>query len=510
MGCGVLALWLFSLLTSTACYRLMQRQFTEQSNPPIIMSHRSLRRLVYAAALLAPALALQAATHYVTLGESIQTKVDAATAGDTIIIFGGSYGENVTIGKQLTLQRVAGESVFITGSVTYQNITAAAATPLIISNLKIGGDSGKRLTLNNCTNVTLENLDLAIGGLVVNNTSNVVVETTALGVFTGDSNARIWVGNSTAVSADMVKTELTLSRVKATGLVRMKNSDVGFTTRALNLLQCTLTNGTGNCVEVNGGKARLLYSKLSWTHLYHASSDAVILGNTFKYGGRHPGGAIVVREGKAVIRNNEITIPGGGGEGREGSGIAGDAWNNGIFVESCDALIANNYTHDFGGFPNGYDGDNDRNGVFVANVSITKPVRIYGNIFGTGMRRPVYGPFGVDYSRNNDVPGVNGHAGGVISDNNIGGSPLFVNSATGDYRLGVGSPCINAGPTFAWLNDRDTTRNDIGLFGGAAYDPEGTTTSKPITFLLQGTPLTVIKGVHPTLNISGGGIVVGR
>ena len=60
MGCGVLALWLFSLLTSTTCYHLMQYHFTEQSNPPIIMSHHSLRRLVYAAALLAPALALQA------------------------------------------------------------------------------------------------------------------------------------------------------------------------------------------------------------------------------------------------------------------------------------------------------------------------------------------------------------------------------------------------------------------------------------------------------------------
>ena len=51
MGCGVLALWLFSLLTSTACYRLMQNKFTEQYTPPIIMSHHPLRRLASAAAL---------------------------------------------------------------------------------------------------------------------------------------------------------------------------------------------------------------------------------------------------------------------------------------------------------------------------------------------------------------------------------------------------------------------------------------------------------------------------
>ena len=55
MGCGVLALRLFSLLTSTACYRLMQDKFTEQYTPPIITSHQSLRGLASAAALLARA-----------------------------------------------------------------------------------------------------------------------------------------------------------------------------------------------------------------------------------------------------------------------------------------------------------------------------------------------------------------------------------------------------------------------------------------------------------------------
>ena len=55
MGCGVLSLWLFSLLTSTTCYHLMKYNFTEQYTPPIIMSHHPLRRLASAAALLARA-----------------------------------------------------------------------------------------------------------------------------------------------------------------------------------------------------------------------------------------------------------------------------------------------------------------------------------------------------------------------------------------------------------------------------------------------------------------------
>ncbi|HTM19490.1 MAG TPA: right-handed parallel beta-helix repeat-containing protein [Kofleriaceae bacterium] len=50
-------------------------------------------------------------------------------------------------------------------------------------------------------------------------------------------------------------------------------------------------------------------------------------------------------------------------------------------------------------------------------------------------------------------------SGGNLADN-----PLFLDAAAGDFHLGAGSPCIDAGdPSLA---DRDTSRADMGLFGG--------------------------------------------
>ena len=107
---------------------------------------------------------------------------------------------------------------------------------------------------------------------------------------------------------------------------------------------------------------------------------------------------------------------------------------------------------------------------------------------------------------NNAVDGIN-HAGGVAGENIISVDPQFVNRAGGDYRLSAGSPCINAGPPDFWMNDRDGTRNDMGIFGGAAYDPAGKTTDKPIAFGLQASPLIVVKGVDTNVVIRGSGIV---
>ena len=57
---------------------------------------------------------------------------------------------------------------------------------------------------------------------------------------------------------------------------------------------------------------------------------------------------------------------------------------------------------------------------------------------------------------------------GWTSIGNISLDPQFVDTseATPDFRLGHGSPCIDAGNPDPWYNDPNGTRNDMGAYGG--------------------------------------------
>lgn len=480
-------------------------------------SLHQLCRVILAASVLAlGSQQLPAATNYVTPGDSIQGVVNASSPGDTVIIFGGTYTESVTVDKYLNILRLAGQNVFITGSLTFSGIGANPATPLVISNLKIGGDSGKRLFVNSCTNVTMNNLDLSLSGFSASSSSNIVVgnincgpfdlgscpyvlvNSSTLGYFSAGSCANVIVANSTLQRALMVNSTANFSRVAVNEHIDMNND--GYPSGAMNLLQCTVTNSS---VAIHSGFGRILYSKLRQLLAY--SADSVVIGNIFAspQGPLDPG-SIRLESGKSQVRNNDISItPVGGSCG---------PLNNGVFIESCNAMVANNYLHDFGGtfvpcWPYGIPASH-RVGVYVSAAS--QKIEITGNVFW-GTRFPVYAPFDkVIYRYNNDVEGAGRHAGGVIAEGIIAQDPLFIDRAAGNYQLATNSPCRNAGPSEAWYNDRDSTRNDMGIFGGAAYDPDGKTTDKPITFLLQASPLTVIKGIHTNLTFSGGGAVISK
>jgi parallel beta-helix repeat protein/predicted outer membrane repeat protein len=100
--------------------------------------------------------------------------------------------------------------------------------------------------------------------------------------------------------------------------------------------------------------------------------------------------------------------------------------------------------------------------------------------------------------------------GGYPGLGNINADPQFVNPGSGDYSLGVGSPCIDAG--HPRMYDSDTFRSDMGAYGGKGgvdsqnldltVDPTGSgenifnTIQDAIDYSLTGDTITVLPGTY--------------
>jgi nitrous oxidase accessory protein NosD len=79
--------------------------------------------LIPIVSLIASALSVQAVTHAVLPGNSIQAKIDIAVDGDIVAIFGGTYNEDITINKAIRLVEVSGQEVTLTGNVTFSGVS---------------------------------------------------------------------------------------------------------------------------------------------------------------------------------------------------------------------------------------------------------------------------------------------------------------------------------------------------------------------------------------------------
>ena len=93
--------------------------------------------------------------------------------------------------------------------------------------------------------------------------------------------------------------------------------------------------------------------------------------------------------------------------------------------------------------------------------------------------------------------------GTVTGNENLDADPKFTDKDNGDFTLASDSPAINAGPPDPQYNDRDGSRNDIGMFGGHNFIPDGRTTNKPIVLGLDVAPIAVPVGGTVTIESTG-------
>jgi hypothetical protein len=503
-------------------------------------------------------------------GESIQAKITAAAAGDEIVIFEGTYSEDLTINKNVVLRKPEGAAVFLTGNVTLSGITTAYT----LANFKIGADRTKRLYINNCTDVVAQDLDLTDAyGVDSSGTAKLRIYrvdntggTDCRIVQCSDFEAKNCVfGNFSSVGSKLVLRQGVYGTVLVdksncyclgATMTRLEHQSVDVSGAAgtgpstLVCFRCTLPTGDGMLGSISSrstynwigyNSAKTFYLRY-WNVSTPVNASALVVGNTFDQkfshydgvkgvdGDHSRGGVVCMSKHDAAnavsikVMNNVIK--------RVGRTQVADSWwggdlENGIFMNGkISFYVLNNLVHDvtlrqqgsrYGGVrSNGIAYNNGAKGLIANNVlyniadgnEITNfgdPTFRGHSIGGTSDGTTISGNF-------IHRPGVNGFAPGyqaIISPslNVLGtGAPTFEDAAT--YTLPADSPLKNAGINDPRFNDFDGTRNDIGIWGGTQFDPEGRTTYKPVVLGFDLTPDQTLDGVTNEVQLLNIGAVV--
>jgi hypothetical protein len=161
-------------------------------------------------------------------------------------------------------------------------------------------------------------------------------------------------------------------------------------------------------------------------------------------------------------------------------------------------------------------------GIFVSSTSGTSIIgnALWGcfkwNSNQSPNNRLVWAPFSnVIFKKNllwkqKERQVTNHFGGGVQSIDNIiennMTAVIFNDLAGGDFTPHPASALINAGSPLPQYNDRDGSRNDIGMFGGHNFIPDGRTTNKPIVLGLDIAPIAVPTGGTVTIESTGASV----
>ena len=493
---------------------------------------------------LLPQGVLHSATIPVFPGQSIQTAINGGTAGDTVVIFEGTYNEDITVNKLVQLAKPQDANVVLAGNVTLSGLSSS----YVLHDFTIGMDRTKKITVSNCSDVILQDLNLAsAAGFTVTNTPKLMV----LRV----NN----VGGTGSSVTDVAKFETKHCRIDGTLSLSKSNSILRQGTYA------TVSSTQGDCFLLGGSVSSLTvwdtvkagaagtgdstavvfqssvsglvsgvqrawigYSTIRNLDIQAGISSSIV-GNDFDGKKTNIGNGVHDRAiwlrgaaGQVKILNNVIRNYGwGGGGGYGGSnGI-------GVHIEASDkaCLIVNNLISgiDWGGY-NGYGGWREGGvGVRIEGArSSSNPVVIKSNIFERisqgGVDRKghaVWGSFAnvemtdnVVHKYNGWISGLDWGAAGVVATNTTELAAPVVWEPSTFFKLPANSPLVDKGPNDARFNDFDGTRGDPGIWGGTQFDPEGRTTTKPVVFGFDITPDQILEGTATQVKLMNIGAVM--
>jgi hypothetical protein len=418
------------------------------------------------------------AVYTVNAGQTIQSAIDSASSGDEIIVNGAFFEEDLVIdGKSLTLRRQS-----LISEINSISFTNASGTS-ILEGFKVRQDL-------NATGSDIKIRDCDIIGFVLINDGDLTI------------------GNSKfhqSVNVNQGSLSLTKSIVDQNVTINLPIDSSGSPTRTV-IAQSTISEKlTSNASD----------SFVSYNTIRHSTfkGNATVIGNTIDGRNLESIGIDLNGTGSRAKVSNNLIRNFNTNTSRDLENVCiGISVGNGTQAEITNNLIYNCYDH-------GHLGNTNKVGIGIYVESSTGNL-ILGNILwncysyaysgNNPAHRLIWAPPSGTLVMNNlfwrlDVKqSTNYVGGGVYASDSIEGNPGFSSYPNNiDFTLASDSPCIDKGPPDPQYNDRDGSRNDIGMFGGHNFIPDGRTTNKPIVLGLDIAPIAVPTGGTITIESTG-------
>ena len=456
-----------------------------------------------------------AATFSVTPGQSIQDAIDNAADGDLIVIFGGSYSEELTINKAVHLTEAVGEDVIISGNVTISGVSDAP--PFRGFDLGAGTTT---LTVENTTGlaisgVTMDNL-LQFGGSVYVSDSiiNGRWSVDAYSFPNPDYNLQLPAnhpdnsGKSRFLYSEAERAVgFRLNIVGGCLWGSLKKGWLGYSTLASpfqhsNLEDPDLTNALTVLVANEINVTMDLQGAININHRTNAGSSAQIYNNHLR---------------SKIQRVNPAQVsPSGQHESIRATASSLTIQNNysellpvgtTIHLLRSDAVSRGYAAYHLSG-----DAITVRNNVIKGNVvAINAP--------GNSVIEYNYASNDYHYDRFNAdlgfpltggcVPTFAPDGNGGLVDTNTGKAPgandlVFLKDSGWWSYLGAAADVEALSSPNPLYNDRDGSRNNLGPSGGPSFDREAWLTSKPVVISFDLSPESQVAGQGAEVLLSNG------
>ena len=394
-------------------------------------------------------------TNWSTAATNIQDAIDAANAGDFIVVSNGTYS---TGGR--AVYGVATNRVVIYKAVTVQSVNGSSFT-------SIAGTGDRATPGIRCAYLT--NGAALIGFTLANGATRFTGD-----VFNEQSGGGVWCEANSAIISNCV----------ITGDYANQYGGAAYRGSLFNsILTNNLTIGGGgsgysntmfNCILTKN-----FASQLGGGAMFSTLSNCLLVANSCSAGG-NGGGAAFSTLTSCIISNNSVPFGNGGGvyfgatcnslisSNRAISG--GGAYSN--VLNNC--VLKDNYSGATGG---GAYGSTLINCTVVSNTASGWGGGLYGGGFSNSIVYYNYAPKSRNYlDGSTDGYTTNFFCCTVPLDThgvgNITNEPAFVDMANGNYHLQSSSPCINAGNNSYVTNTTDLDGNprisggtvDIGAY----------------------------------------------